>query len=88
MRDAMPISLWLKWRAWFKFQGPPGGLGADLRSASIALECAKPHIAEDDRVLARFLRATGRRTSDYAAWLDFGDQGDIPDDQPAEYSVE
>lgn len=78
----MPIGLWLKWKAWFIFQGPPGGLGDDLRAAVVALESARPHIAEQERLLANFLPPLGRRTADFANWLDFGVDADL---KPAEY---
>lgn len=63
--------------AWFRFQGPPGALGDDLRAAAVALEAAKPYIAESERRLARFLPA-GRSPVDYAGWLDF-DPEDMPE---------
>lgn len=71
----VPVGVWIRWKAWFKLQGPPGALGDDIRAASTALAAAKPYIAENDQRLARFLPA-GRVPADYAGWLDFGEDAE------------
>lgn len=78
------IGQWVQWKAWFKLQGPPGSLGDDLRAAGIALAAAQAGIAENDRLLKNFLPA-GRTPSDYAGWLDFGEDAEP---EPVTYFVE
>lgn len=80
----MPISLWLKWKAWFIFQGPVGGLREDYHAMVNALETAKPYIPEKDRIAANFVQPW-RRLSDYKPWVDFGLDGDRG---PAEFVID
>lgn len=80
MRDGMPVSLWLKWVAWAKFQGPFGGLRDDYHAADTAMRVSVPFTAEKDRHIAKCL-PPWRRPSDYSHW-------DRSEPERVEYSVE
>lgn len=84
MRDTMPISLWLKWRAWWKFNGPPSGLRDDYLAADVALKSSAAIIDESQRHVSKHL-PPWRRPSDYRFWVDFGE--DI-EPETTTYSVE
>lgn len=83
MRRRMPISRWLKWRAWARSQGPLGTLAEDYRAADLALRTSISYTPEDKRTIAHFL-PLWRKPSDYLAWgIDLG-----PDPGPEEYVVD
>lgn len=63
----MPISRWLKWVAWARFQGPLGGLGDDLRAADLAMRVAVTYTKPEGRHIAHFL-PPGREPDDYLPW--------------------
>lgn len=81
----MPISLWRKWVAWFRFQGPPGGLRDDYHAADLALRTSVAYTPDDKRHIVNFLDPW-RKPSDFKHWVDFGEQPDP--DRPVEYSIE
>lgn len=82
MRARMPISLWIKWRAWWKLQGPPAHLRADFHAAVLTLEVAKGHIAPEDADIGNFLQPWHRR-SDFQPWVNLGD-----DEGPEEFEID
>lgn len=80
----MPISLWLKWQAWWILNGPPPALREDYLAADLALRTFIQHTPESERSVVHFL-PPWRKPSDYRVWVDFGDDGGSG---PTEYSVE
>ena len=83
LRDGMPISLWIQWRAWWQLQGPPAHLRSDFHAAALAREIAKPHLLDkEDADLGNFLQPWHRR-SDFRQWANLGE-----DDGPEEFVVD
>jgi hypothetical protein len=80
----MPLSLWLKWKAYQRIEGPLSEAArADYHAAMIAMYTAMPNIREEDREIRKFL-PPWRRASDYAQWVDLGEE----EHGPAEYEIE
>lgn len=81
----MPMSLWLKWKAYRKLRGPLSpAVRSDYHAAMVSLYTAMPNISEADREIRKFLPPWSR-TEDYAQWVDLGE-----DERrgPVEYEVE
>lgn len=81
----MPMSLWMKWKAYQRVRGPLSmSSRMDYLAAMVALYTAMPNIAEADREIRKFLPPWAR-ASDFAQWVDLGE-----DEQrgPMEFEVE